>query len=365
MSASSSSVIPIPVAHVYNQGEGHPRGCPPRFNLYDPEVRSASGFNVLPEVYFSGSENVQEFLEGIDNQIRLLEIPSDLSCAYLQSHLLGRAEDWYQIFGSALVQNTDTDFAQLKAVLSKAFSAIRNKKGLDIKFYAYQQRRDKEPTDFGYDLLKLNKKLKLKMSEEALVDHIFVRLEPQVQNYVEVRNPQTAVQLFEVLSKFEERYSCKAMWVSGNTDNVERRVVRTPCNGRNDYSSNNENGRQGNQLFDSRNRFQKDDRRFNDRGHQFRNRGQKDDFSRGDRRNRGSSENFRRGDRRQRGRSNVLKVRDVQSDPTQAVDEVPIKLSAICMSTVELPYFPILLNDTFTKALWDTGAEKSFISEEI
>ncbi|GFU87060.1 uncharacterized protein TNCV_1586481 [Trichonephila clavipes] len=34
------------------------------------------------------------------------------------------------------------------------------------------------------------------------------------------------------------------------------------------------------------------------------------------------------------------------------------------MSQVELPYVPILLDETFTKALWDTGAEKSFISEE-
>ncbi|GFU26386.1 uncharacterized protein TNCV_2507041 [Trichonephila clavipes] len=69
-------------------------------------------------------------LEGIDNQIKLLEIPSDLSCAYLKGHLMGRALDWYQIFGSTLVQNTATDFAQLKAALSKAFSAIQNKKGV-------------------------------------------------------------------------------------------------------------------------------------------------------------------------------------------------------------------------------------------
>ncbi|GFX31560.1 uncharacterized protein TNCV_688081 [Trichonephila clavipes] len=34
------------------------------------------------------------------------------------------------------------------------------------------------------------------------------------------------------------------------------------------------------------------------------------------------------------------------------------------MSPVEPPYVPILLDETFTKALWDTGAEKSFISEE-
>ncbi|GFW66520.1 uncharacterized protein TNCV_3840601 [Trichonephila clavipes] len=140
------------------------------------------------------------------------------------------------------------------------------------------------------------------MSEEALVDNIFVRLEPQVQDYVEVRNPQNTVQILEALSKFEERYLCKAM-CSRNSDNVERRgwnerrmsnaddsrrnwrnseVVRRPSKSRNDYRGNYENDRQGNQWIDRRNRIQKDDRRFNDRGYQFRNGSQKDDFSRGE-----------------------------------------------------------------------------------
>ncbi|GFT73658.1 retrovirus-related Pol polyprotein from transposon 17.6 [Trichonephila clavipes] len=35
------------------------------------------------------------------------------------------------------------------------------------------------------------------------------------------------------------------------------------------------------------------------------------------------------------------------------------------MTPVELSYVPILLNETFITALWDTGAEKSFISEEV
>ncbi|GFX89175.1 retrovirus-related Pol polyprotein from transposon 17.6 [Trichonephila clavipes] len=73
-----------------------------------------------------------------------------------------------------------------------------------------EQRQNQEPTDFVYDLLKLNKKSELGMSEKALVDHISVRLEPQVQDKVEVRNPQTAIQLLGVLAKFEERYLCKA-----------------------------------------------------------------------------------------------------------------------------------------------------------
>ncbi|GFV77771.1 uncharacterized protein TNCV_1575191 [Trichonephila clavipes] len=223
------------------------------------------------------------------------------------------------------------------------------------------------------------------MSEKALVDHIFDRFEPQVQNNVEVINPENTVQLLEVLAKFEERVSCKAIRGSRNSENVEGRgwnkrrmsnvgntrenwrnseVVRRPSNGRNDYRGNYKNSRQGNQWFESRNRFQAEDRRFNNRGYQFRNGGQKDDFSREDHRNRGSIENFSRGDRRQRGRLNVLKVSDVKSDQTQSINEVPVKLSAICMSPVELPYVPILLNETFTKALCDTEAEKSFISDE-
>ncbi|GFV00863.1 uncharacterized protein TNCV_1386771 [Trichonephila clavipes] len=112
------------------------------------------------------------------------------------------------------------------------------------------------------------------------------------------------------------------------------KVVHRPGNGRNDYTDNYENNHQGNQWFESRNRFQKDDRRFNDRGYQFRNGSEKDDFSRGDHRNKGSSENFSRGDRRQRGRLNVLKVSDAQSDQTQTINEVSIKLSAICLSPV-------------------------------
>ncbi|GFU71786.1 uncharacterized protein TNCV_2345311 [Trichonephila clavipes] len=52
------------------------------------------------------------------------------------------------------------------------------------------------------------------MSEKALVDHIFVRLEPQVQDYVELRKSQIAIHLLEVLAKLEEIYShARQHWV--------------------------------------------------------------------------------------------------------------------------------------------------------
>ncbi|GFW77576.1 uncharacterized protein TNCV_2499681 [Trichonephila clavipes] len=96
---------------------------------------------------------------------------------------------------------------------------------------------------------------------------------------VEVRNPQNRVQLLEFLAKFEERYSCKAIRGSRNSDDVkrggwnERRMfnvndnrrnwrnsedVRRPSNGRNNFRGNYGNDSQGNQWFESRNRFQID-----------------------------------------------------------------------------------------------------------
>ncbi|GFU97597.1 hypothetical protein TNCV_190051 [Trichonephila clavipes] len=99
----------------------------------------------------------------------------------------------------------------------------------------------------------------------------------------------------------------------------------------------------------------------NTRGYQSGNRGPSGNFSRRDQRNRGSNENFSLGARRQGGRLNVLRARDDQNDQLQSATDVTIKLFAICMPPVELPYVPILLNETFTKALWDTAGKIIYI----
>ncbi|GFS79426.1 uncharacterized protein TNCV_3006371 [Trichonephila clavipes] len=133
---------------------------------------------------------------------------------------LGRARDWYEIFVSVLVQNTATDFAQLKAALTKSFPVTE----MILKFsFTRHSRAGKKNRSISY--MKVHKKLRLSMSEEALVDHIFVLLESRVQYYVEVRNPKTTAQLLEVMAKFEERYSCKEMQGSRSSDNVRRRSV--------------------------------------------------------------------------------------------------------------------------------------------
>ncbi|GFW39637.1 uncharacterized protein TNCV_3188081 [Trichonephila clavipes] len=82
-------------------------------------------------------------------------------------------------------------------------------KDLVTQFYASQQNRDQDPSDLIYDQLKVHKKLGLSVPKEALVDHIFVRLEPQVYDYVEARNPTTTAQLLEAQKSFDAVKSAK------------------------------------------------------------------------------------------------------------------------------------------------------------
>ncbi|GFX65871.1 uncharacterized protein TNCV_12921 [Trichonephila clavipes] len=44
------------------------------------------------------------------------------------------------------------------------------------------------------------------MTEEKLIDYIISRLEPQILDYVEVRNPQTTSNLLQIIDKYEERF---------------------------------------------------------------------------------------------------------------------------------------------------------------
>ncbi|GFT16625.1 uncharacterized protein TNCV_282261 [Trichonephila clavipes] len=92
-----------------------------RVNL---EFRVRSNFRIIPEQYFSGVENVLEFLENMDNNLTYYEIPTQLACAYLKGHLTGRALDWFEVLGYRVVEDKATDYAHLKQALSEQFSVV-------------------------------------------------------------------------------------------------------------------------------------------------------------------------------------------------------------------------------------------------
>ncbi|GFT52897.1 uncharacterized protein TNCV_1460051 [Trichonephila clavipes] len=133
-------------------------------------------------------------------------IPAQLACAYLKGHLKGRALDWFEVLGYRVIEDKTTDYAHLKQALSEQFPVVRNRSELETRFYSSSQRRDQQPSDFIYELLKIHKILKLEMSEEKLIDHVISRLEPQILDYVEVRHPRNTANLLQIVDKYEERF---------------------------------------------------------------------------------------------------------------------------------------------------------------
>ncbi|GFT81133.1 uncharacterized protein TNCV_4282381 [Trichonephila clavipes] len=166
------------------------------FGFCGPELMNHSG------TIFFGVENINDFLENIDNNLAYYVIPAQLACAYLKGHLKGRALDWFEVLGYRVIEDKATDYARLKRHCRNNSSWSE----LETRFYSSSQRRDQQPSDFIYELLKIHKVLKLEMSEEKLIDHGVSLLEPQILDYVEVRHPQNTANLLQIVDKNEERF---------------------------------------------------------------------------------------------------------------------------------------------------------------
>ncbi|GFW59649.1 uncharacterized protein TNCV_2756581 [Trichonephila clavipes] len=125
----------------------------------------------------------------------------------LKGHLKGRALDWFEVLGYRVIEDKTTDYAHLKQALSEQFPVVRNRSELEtLILFLITKRRDQQPSDFIYELLKIHKILKLEMSEEKLIDHVVSRLEPQILDYVEVRHPRNTANLLQIVDKYEERF---------------------------------------------------------------------------------------------------------------------------------------------------------------
>ncbi|GFV29457.1 uncharacterized protein TNCV_2022141 [Trichonephila clavipes] len=109
----------------------------------NPEFRVGSNFRIIPEQYFLGVENVAEFLENIDNNLKYYEIPTQLACAYLKGHLKRRALDWVEVLCYRVVEDKATDYAHLKQALTEQFPGLRNRSELETRFFASSQKHNK------------------------------------------------------------------------------------------------------------------------------------------------------------------------------------------------------------------------------
>ncbi|GFW21069.1 uncharacterized protein TNCV_2703091 [Trichonephila clavipes] len=137
------------MTHNYSSSQSEvPRDLHNGAQRINPENRVGSSFRIIPEQYFSGIENIDDFLENIDHNLAYYEIPAQLACAYLKGHLKGRALDWFEVLGYRVIEDKTTDYAHLKQALSEQFPVVRNRSELETRFYSSSQRRDQQPSDF-------------------------------------------------------------------------------------------------------------------------------------------------------------------------------------------------------------------------
>ncbi|GFW66560.1 uncharacterized protein TNCV_3840991 [Trichonephila clavipes] len=230
----------------------------------NPENRVESSFRIIPEQYFSGVENINDFLENIDNNLAYYEIPAQLACAFFKGNLKGRALDWFEVLGYRVIEDKTTDYAQLKKALSEQFPVVRNRSELETRFYSSSQRRDQQPSDFIYELLKMHKVLKLEMSEEKLIDHVVSRLEPQILDYVEVRHPQNTVNLLQIFDKYEERFMNRQIRGSREAFRSSNPNENNRFNNRHRQENWREN--RNNERYANNSRLQREFNRFENRG---------------------------------------------------------------------------------------------------
>ncbi|GFY04223.1 uncharacterized protein TNCV_1200011 [Trichonephila clavipes] len=126
------------------------------------------------------------------------------------------------------------------------------------------------------------------MMEEKLIDHVISRLEPQILDYVEVRNPQTTSNLLQIIDKYEERFLNRKIrgssWESRDIKpnennrfpNKNRQENWRKTRGNNRYADNSRPRREfnrfesqgvvDNQRFDGQRRGGQSDYRFHNQG---------------------------------------------------------------------------------------------------
>ncbi|GFX27432.1 uncharacterized protein TNCV_35291 [Trichonephila clavipes] len=179
---------------------------------------------------------------------------------------------------------------------------------------------EEKATDYAHLKQTLTEQFPVVRNSSELETRFYAsRLEPQLLDYVEVRHSQTTSSLLQLIDNYEERFL--------------NRMTRGPSHD------------SRNAAHSANNQFSNKNREENWRDTRVDN--QYEDSSRPQRLN------------NQGGRQDGLRNSAFRSQNGQN------RISSLRMTPVDLPYDPILLNETFITTLLDTGAEKSFISEEV
>ncbi|KFM66014.1 hypothetical protein X975_22537, partial [Stegodyphus mimosarum] len=146
---------------------------------------------IKPAVVFDGKNSVTSFLESLKTDFQLYPVPERQKVAIA---LQGQAESSWK-----------GNFENFKVPLLKAFPIVKNCAKLEAELNSFYQRKVEHLAEFILLKVKLVNMLYRKKPDNEVIEIILPRLLPAIQDFMELRNPRTLEELFELAVKFQNR----------------------------------------------------------------------------------------------------------------------------------------------------------------
>ncbi|KFM73065.1 Retrovirus-related Pol polyprotein from transposon 17.6, partial [Stegodyphus mimosarum] len=161
-----------------------------------------------PAASFDGKTAVINFLEKLDSHFMLYPVHEFQKVALATSALKGQALSWFKCIGKNLLGEPGSPtytYENFKNSLVKAFPVVRDRARLEAELFSRYQERIEDLSNFILRKIQVFKLLYGSRPDPEIIQVILPRLLPQVQDFIELRNPTTLDRLFELAVQFESR----------------------------------------------------------------------------------------------------------------------------------------------------------------
>ncbi|KFM61980.1 hypothetical protein X975_01426, partial [Stegodyphus mimosarum] len=128
--------------------------------------------------------------------------------ALATSALKGQALSWFKCIGKNLLGEPGSPtytYENFKNSLVKASPVVRDRARLEAKLFSRYQEKIEDLSNFILRKIQVFKLLYGSRWDPEIIQIILPRLLPQVQDFIELRNPTTLDKLFELAVQFESR----------------------------------------------------------------------------------------------------------------------------------------------------------------
>ena len=161
--------------------------------------------NLVPRPYFTGSENISDFQEKLEEYFLVDKIPNDDKLVILKCSLKANAKICFDTTGCTFLGLT-LFYDTLVNKLKEASLAVRNKVELRQEFFTKRITFHDHPSDFSLRKLELHKLLELNMSLVAFMDTILPLITLPIQDHLDLKQLASYDTVFQLLKAFEQRH---------------------------------------------------------------------------------------------------------------------------------------------------------------